>query len=524
MTTDEQDIKNKVEARRAAEDAARKDEPKDDPAPPPFVRECFDAATLGDGTLFATINKGRFLCNMTADEWFYWAGHYWELDVLKERYKGVELVVGEYLKQAEELAARAQEARTKKETDLAGKLEKKRGKYLSRVRSLRGAGAKTCLEWATQCSGKLVTEGAEFDRDPWLLPCRNGVIELRTGRHRPGRPEDMLTKVAPHEWQGIDAPAPVWEKYLHDMLGGDTELISYLARAFGYAITGLTQEHVFLVLHGEGRNGKGTLVETIKYVLGTLSKPIQSELLLDQRSARSSSGPSPDIMALKGLRVAFASETDENRRFSPSKVKWLSGGDTLIGRNPHDKYETTFEPTHLLCLLTNHLPEAPGDDFAFWQRLHLVPFDIRFIDDPKKENERPRVKDLPEKLKTEAPGILAWLVRGCIEWQRRGLDPPAAVTQATEQYRVSEDLIAGFVSACCYPPEETSPETRTQYGQMYGAFVDWYTSHIGDEKYCPKKRKWGKLMAKHFKKEKTGQETWFYGVSLLPSAVPMKDY
>lgn len=525
MTIDEQDIKDKVEARKAAEAEGLKDEPTDDPAPPAFVRECFDANRLGDGALFARLNRGKFLHNVTANEWYAWQGNHWAVDDLRTRYPAVEAtVVPRYQAEAGRLKEQRQKELTLKNHDLAGRLAKKCALYYARVKSLRDDGVEKCLTWATKISDPLNIRAEEFDRDPWLLACNNGVLELRTGRFRPGRPDDKLTKAAPHVWQGPDTPAPIWEQFLIDTFGGDTELISYLQRAFGYGITGLTREHMFLVLLGEGRNGKGTLVETLKYVLGGLSKPIQSELLLDQRSARSSSGPSPDIMALKGPRVVFASETDENRRFSPSKVKWLSGGDTLIGRNPHDKYETEFDPTHLLCLLTNHLPHAPGDDFAFWQRLHLVPFEFKFVDDPKAADERVRVKDLPEKLKAEAPGILAWLVRGCIEWQRQGLNPPAIVRSATEQARLSEDLIAEFVGACCYPPEETSADARTQYGMAYKAFFAWYTSNIAEEKYCPKKKKWGALMERHFKKKKTGEHIWFYGISLLPEYYPEESY
>jgi len=522
LNTDEQDIKNKVEARKAAEDAARKDEPKADPAPPEFVRECFNANRMGDGILFAALNRGKFLNNVTANEWYYWTGHYWSIDDFKTRYPAVDAtVVPRYQAEAAKLEELKEKALKEKNADLAGRLAKKRDAYLARVKSLRDESVEKCLAWSTRITDSLCVRAEEFDRRPWLLACNNGVIELDTGRFRPGRPEDKLTKAAPHDWLGPDAPAPIWEHYLDETFGGDKELIAYLARVLGYGITGLTRENMFLVLLGEGRNGKSTFVEALKYVLGDLSKPIQSELLLDQRSARSSSGPSPDIMSLKGPRIAFASETDENRRFSPSKVKWLSGGDTLIGRNPHDKYETVFEPTHLLCLLTNHLPHAPGDDFAFWQRVHLVPFDFKFVDDPKAANEKKRVKDLPEKLKGEAPGILAWLVRGNIDWQRQGLNPPAVVRSATEQARLSEDLIAEFVEACCYPPAETAADTRTQYGQAYSAFCAWYTDHIGDEKYCPKKKKWSQLMERRFEKRKVGSSLWFYGIALLPEAMPM---
>jgi putative DNA primase/helicase len=237
-------------------------------------------------------------------------------------------------------------------------------------------------------------------------------------------------------------------------------------------------------------------------------------MLLEQRWGRTSSGPSPDIMSLKALRIAFASETDEGRRFSTSRAKWLSSGDTLTGRNPHDKHATVFDPTHLLCLLTNNLPHAPGEDFAFWQRIHLIPFSVRFVDKPSASNERPCDKELPYKLKAEAPGILAWLVRGCLEWQRQGLNPPLVVRSATEQYRFNEDLIAEFLNDCCYPKDKTRENAREKFKDLYKAFENWYLDTIGDTKYMPQKKKFNALMEKKFTRNKTGGQIWFHGVLL----------
>jgi len=505
------DIKAAVEARKKAEAEEHPPEDGADGITPQFVRECFDASRLGDGTLFAALNRGHYLNNLTTkDGWHFWTGHHWRLDDLNKRYAGVELVVAEYEREMERIKDDIREAWKKNARELAGRLEKRRASIRSRIKSLRDDGADKCLTWATRIEGGLGVRGEEFDREPLLLACKNGVIELETGRFRDGRPEDLLTKSVPHEWQGIDAEAPTWEQFLDDVFAGDRELIAYVQRVFGYGITGLTMEHIFLVLLGEGRNGKGTLVETIKHVLGDPARPIQSEMLLDQRSARSSSGPSPDIMALKGLRIAFASETDENRRFSPAKVKWLSGGDTLVGRNPNDKYETVFEPTHLLCLLTNHLPHAPSTDFAFWARVHLVPFDLRFVESPTAENERPRVKDLPDKLKAEAPGILAWLVRGCIDWHQRGLDPPRKVMAATEKARLNEDVIAEFVEAACVE----DPDERITYGEVYKAFCAWYEINYGD-RFQVKKKKFGALLEHRFRKDKVGGTVYFFGLRTM---------
>lgn len=481
-----------------------------------FISDCLYANERGDGVLYAALHRGKFTFNKTSGAWYSWRGHHWDFDIMGEAQSAVEAAVLRYLTAADDLAEKIKKAEAEDNKDFAKKLKDHQERFFKRAKRLRSvSGAQNCLNWAHHVESALSIRGDEFDRDPWLLACDNGVIELSTGRFRPGRPADALTKAAPHEWRGIDHPARDWENALRDIFGGDQELIDFIQRVFGYGITGLSNEHIFLVLHGEGRNGKGTLVETLKYVLGDLSKPIQSELLLDQKSARSSAGPSPDIMALKGLRLAFASETDDNRRFSASKVKWLTGGDSLTGRNPHDKYETTFEPTHLLCLLTNNLPHAPGDDFAFWQRLHLVQFKYRFVDHPKTENERPRDKKITEKLKAEASGILAWLVRGCIEWQRQGINPPLLVRTATDKYRFDEDILAEFIEARCYDPEITK-EYRTQFKDLYDAFSLWYETHISESKYCPKKKKFSQLMEKRFKKEKAGGHLYFYGISLMP--------
>lgn len=505
-----------VEARKQAEEEALKaDGKKDNPTPPAFIRSCLDANERGDGALYAFLQHDHFVYNKTLQKWLIWGGHHWEFDLMNNSMREVESVVHAYLSESGNLETAIQDARAKEETDKADILKALKKKYIQRVHRLRSAaGANTCLLWSHCVEDALACREEDFDRDPWLLGCRNGVVELKTGRFRDGLPGDFITKAAPHSWTGFDTPAPNWENFLNTVFAADEELAAYVRRLFGYAITGLATEHILPVLYGEGRNGKSTFVETLKFVLGPLAQPIQSEMLLDQKYSRSSSGPSPDIMSLKGLRIAFASETDEGKRFSPARAKWLSGGDTLTGRAPHAPQETVFDPTHLLCFLTNHLPHAPGDDFAFWQRIHLVPFKLKFTDDPQAPDERQRDKELPAQIRSEASGILAWLVRGCIEWQRQGLNPPAVVRSATEQYRASEDTLAEFIADSAMPPEETSPDDRTSFTEAYKAFEAWFVQQIGDIKFCPKKKRFGLLMEKKFRRMKLGGTNWFYGFSL----------
>jgi len=488
-----------------------------------FVRDCLYANQLGDGMLFSALHDGKFLLNQSSGEWLAWAGHHWDRDIRQRAVASVENVAQRYLQDARDLVKEIDWAMQKKDTRRAGSLKETQEDIYKRVSRLRTEnGRMNCLRFsAVNLQHSLDILGDELDQDPWLLGCKNGVIDLRTGEIRPGLPSDMISKASPVEYQGIDAPAPIWEETLYQIFGGAKaetdeakdqakELQAYINRLLGYASTGLVKENILPIMWGQGRNGKTTIVETVSKILGALAAPIQSEMLLDQGRVKNSSGPSPDIMALRGLRIAFGSEADEGRRFSPSRVKWLSGSDSLVGRAPHDRYETYFLPTHTLILLTNHKPHAPANDFAFWQRVHLIPFPFSFVDrEPQKDNELRADKDLPDKLMEEAPGILAWLVRGCIRWQQMGLAPPKVIIDATAEYKRDEDLLGDFLDQCCH----IDPEAEAPASGLYDAFKEWFTENVS-KKSSMSQKKFGNLMKDRFEKYKRG--VYFYkGLRLL---------
>lgn len=520
------DIRAAVEERKRLEAEALADREKTD-APritSAKIKQCVQANELGDGTLFAALNRGQYVYNKTLDKWMIWRGHHWEYDVMEERFQAVELVAETYLKEAFDLKEQIDKAAASDNEALAKQLRSLRDEYFKRVKRLRsGGGATNCIQYAHRIEDPLAIRGDELDTNPWLIACSNGVLDLRTGKLRDGRPEDNLLKYVPHEWRGIDEPCPAFEAFLNSALEGDPmtsetereeyrmQLVAFLRRVLGYGMTGLSTEHIFLVFNGQGRNGKGVLVETLRYVLGSIAGPIPAEMLLDQGRAATPSGPTPHIMALKGLRIAFASETDEGRKFSPGQVKWYSGGDTLKGRDLNAKDYIDFEPTHLLILLTNNLPHAPGDDFAFWQRLKLIPFLYSFVadPDPAKRNQKPRDDQLREKLKAEASGILAWLVRGCLDWQHNGLKAPAMVTQATEDYRLKEDTISEFVEECC----DVAAEYQSKATDLYNIFNRWYRVVISKKNNIAQK-KFGEMLGKQFKKDKIGGTVKYFGLQL----------
>jgi len=508
-------VRERVEQEAAGSASGGQD---NDPITSDIIKSCLDANELGDAILLAELSRNQLVFNESTKEWMVYADHHWQIDRYNRAAAAVEKVVHKYFQEVDRIKLEINKLNGKEENkDRVSWLDKLIGKYYKRINRLReNAGINNCLSLARKIEKPLSIINDQFDSNPWLIACPNGVLDLRTGEISPGRPDQWISKACRAEYIGLDNienKARLFRKTLLEILSDNEELFEFILRLFGYCITGLTKEHIFIVLHGQGRNGKGILMELIAHVMGDLVGPVEAEMLLDQGRSRGSTGPSPDIMMLKGLRIAFASETDENRRFSPSRVKWLSGGDTLTGRHPYDKYPSKFPPTHKLILLTNHKPHVSGDDFAFWERIRLIPFEISYVDrDPQTPKERPVDKDLFEKLKAESSEILSLLVWGCLMYQEHGLTPPQVVKDATAEYRKDEDLIAEFIEECF----ELGEDLFEGATEIYDRFVEWFEKNIGSKR-IPKQKRFGHLMSRKFEKAKISGKYRYYGLKLLPS-------
>ena len=511
--TDKSDISRMVQERidqeAASASPAAADEPK---ITSDLIQQCLFANEMGDGTLYAALFRDRYLYCKNTQEWYEWFGHFWRIDRMGRSLAEVERLAEYYLTEYNVLAGTIA-ALAATGDDGVSKLMRQQRDLLKRVSQLRGSKRRrACLEFAHTIEDPLAISGEQFDDRPMLFPCANGVIDLETGRLKPGRPEDYLTKSSPVAFSGIDEPAPLWEKSLLEIFNRNEDLVAYIRRLFGYTITGLTNEKVFPVLYGRtGWNGRSLIVETISHVMGDLAGSIPAEMLLSPKFAKSSSSPSSDLMGLKGIRFAFASETDEHQRFSAAKIKWLTGNDELVGRAPYDKYDTRFLPTHKLFLSTNNQPQAPPNDKAFWERLHLIPFFITFVKREIRESyERRAILDLNKQLLKETPGILAWLVRGCLEWQKYGLNPPTVVTEATEQYRRNEDRISDFTDECLL----LDPGGKERASDTYERFVDWW--HTNVSKTEPSGTWFGKELGRKFQKTKVDGRVVYHGFKFCP--------
>lgn len=301
----------------------------------------------------------------------------------------------------------------------------------------------------------------ELDANPMLLNCKNGVVDLRTGDLIPHTDPTcrgfLCTNLTPVKYQP-GARCPQWEKFLDRIFAGDTALIEYVQRMIGYGLTGDVSEKALFFLHGEGDNGKTTMLEIVRRLLGPYAGMVQIETLMNksQDAARQQA-----VARLYGKRMITASESEEGQRFQESTIKAITGMGRLMGRR---LYENAFEfdPTHKLFIDANHKPDIRGTDHAIWTRMHLVPFGVII---PKAEQDR----KLTQKLREELPGILAWAVRGAVAWQRDGLERPAAVERATEVYRSEMDIVSIFLTECCAKISDGSEGST----DLYSAFKNW---------------------------------------------------
>ena len=301
----------------------------------------------------------------------------------------------------------------------------------------------------------IAISSTEFDGDAMLLNCQNGTIDLRTGDLRPSVPGDLMTKILPVNYDA-SATCSRWDAFLPETLQ-DRETISFVQRFVGYCLTGDDSEHVIVFCYGAGANGKTVLVETIQALLGDYAVTAPTSLLMAKQN-----DPHPcDRMPLKGARMAAFSEVPSGQRFDEATVKSLTGGDTITGRGMHENF-STFKPTHKIWICGNHKPIVRGQDEGIWRRLRLIPFE-RVIP----ENQRDR--KLKERLRGELPGILAWAVRGCLDWQRDGLGVSAKVKEATAGYREESDRLGPFLAERC----TLDSAARVSRKNLYGTYESW---------------------------------------------------
>lgn len=327
-------------------------------------------------------------------------------------------------------------------------------KHAAKSQSLRML--KAMIELARSEKGIPISQ-EQLDADPMLLGLRNGMLELRSGVVREASRDDSITKQANVTFDAM-AVCPMWDAFLLRIAGGDRALVDFMQRAVGYTLTGLDKEQCLFFLFGTGRNGKSTFLRILSDLLGDYAAQCSTDTLMMKTR---DGGATNDIARLRGARLVCAVEAEEGKRLAESLVKQLTGGDTITARFLFKEF-IEFKPQFKIFLAANHKPIIRNDDFAIWRRIHLVPFLVTIPDNDID-------KDLHIKLTGELPGILNWAIAGCLQWQKEGLNPPAAVTDATEAYRGEMNVFGAWLEDCCNVGKGFDSFAR----ELYASYKQW---------------------------------------------------
>jgi putative DNA primase/helicase len=369
--------------------------------------------------------------------WLVWDGHRWARDVTGQAARWMKSI-----------------ARRVTSDAMAIKDEKERQAAVNRAR--RGessAGVSGALTLAGTEAEIVITPG-DLDADPFLLNCTNGTVDLRTGELRPHDPADLITKMARAAYRP-DAASTAFGEFL-ERVQPDEGMRKFLARLLGHSLEGRVSE-ILPIFHGEGANGKSTLIGVVLAALGDYADAADPELL----TARTFDAHPTGVADLCGLRLAVLHEIDRGRRLAEGTVKRLTGGDRLKARRMRENF-WSFDPSHTFVMLTNHKPIVTGTDEGIWRRIRLVPWDVVI---PAAERD----KELPGRLKLEMDAILAWLVAGYADWHENGMGEPERVTIATSAFQAESDVLGRFIGDKCL----AGPGMTVRSSELFTAWCKW---------------------------------------------------
>ena len=381
----------------------------------------FESSDRGNAERLAAVCRGRIYYVERWRKWIVWTGKCWQPDDAGTRIKAMALkAVDSILEEA------------KKEED------QDRKKALLKWKRASGDARRifAMIEICNALPGMCISHD-KLDQKPWLLNCKNGVLDLTTGKLQKHAPGDLLTKVIDVNFNA-KAKAPLFEKFMATVLP-DRDVRDFLQRFAGYCATGDVSERMFVVLHGGGRNGKSVFLRCLQKALGPYAKTAAPGLLM----AKQQDSHPAELADLYGARVALASEIRKGRTFDEEAVKRLTGNDRLKARFMREDW-WEYDPYFKLLIAANHKPKVKDTSDSFWDRIAFIPFNVRITD---KQIDR----KLPSKLEKtgELEGVLNWIIKGCVAWQKDGLKVPETVKAATKAYREAEDIVGRFLSEKC---------------------------------------------------------------------------
>ncbi len=284
-------------------------------------------------------------------------------------------------------------------------------------------------------------------------------------------------------------------------------LVDWVHRYVGYSLTGRVTDQSLIIAHGMGSNGKSTFLNIHRALAGDMGHTMEPTALAHV-GRPNTGGPSEEVANLEGARVVTSIETNEGVRLNEALIKGLTGDEPVRARRLHS-HAVEFYPQGKFWIATNHKPVVADDSLGFWRRVRLLPFEQTF----------PKDDTLMDTLRAEMPGILAWAVRGCLEYQRRGLTPPQVVQAATDEYRREQDVLAQWIEARCILDEDAVEQASVLYFDFKKYHQAWGVS----EREILGRRKFGEKLKTRFKSKPMSQGIMYFGIKINPDAAPLPD-
>ena len=431
---------------------------------------------FGDDLLFCPQKK----------TWYTWTGRRWKEDESGKIHNYAKKTIREIYQEAV----------------LVTKTETKKKLFGHALKSESAFGIKNMLELAQSEQGISVHVN-EFDNIPYYLNCLNGTVDLRTGHLNAHNRKDLLTKLIDVDYsKSFDCPK--FRNFITQIMNNNANLVSYVRKIIGYCLTGYTREQCYFVFYGSGSNGKSTLLNVLRELLGSFVKNIDfNSLTYSGHSARG------DLARLIGARVVTCVEVEPKKVVNETVINRITGGDPITVKKMYcDPFE--YIPRYKIIIAGNDKPNLEGLKHATWRRIRLIPFSVQF-EKGKGLNDK-----LTEELLEELPGILNWAVGGCLEWQKEGLEPPKEVEVATCAYRTEKDNVIEFLKEACV----ANPQASVKSVDLYQSYQRWCLEN--EKSKLGKKNFAESLRSKGFKKEKKqGMQQWI-GIEMKPIVnIPM---
>jgi P4 family phage/plasmid primase-like protien len=402
---------------------------------------------LGNAKRLANIVSGNARYCYPYKSWLIWNGKRWAEDKTgkMERY-AIDAVLEIY-----------DEARN------INDFEKRKKMLTFAVKSESAASIRNMIELARPLDNIPIMPD-EMDLDPMLFNVQNGTIDLRTGQMRPHNRDDKITKISPVTYDP-SATCPRWDAFLNTIFSKNAELIEYIQKQAGYALTGETKEEDFSIHYGTGGNGKSKFNDEIAYIEGDYFVKANVETILNSKNTRSGSAASGDVARLAGARLVIASEPERGAELKEGFIKDLTGREQITARRLYEQ-EFQFKPTFKFWLITNHKPVVKSQDNGMWRRVKLVPFEVTIPEDKIDLN-------LDIRLKEESSGILNWMIEGCLKWQKEGIKTPDMVKNATTAYKEDMDTLGDFFTSCCdFGDKKATTPNKWLYNWLYLAWCE----------------------------------------------------